>query len=156
MCIGSWQDIVGTNCGIISIIVGRYYLANAGYMESQGYMTPFRNTRYHMNNFRGVELEMLEREEKFNYIHSRLCNVIEWRFGGLKEWWHILQRVPYFMRKKQAMIIISCFAMDNYLWLRKYGPNAPSYELPEWVDLNRGTQTTAVRELISTIVWTGI
>ncbi|XP_066333834.1 uncharacterized protein [Miscanthus floridulus] len=53
---------------------GRYYLADEGYMESQGYMTPFRNTRYHMNDFRGVELEMLEREEKFNYIHSRLRN----------------------------------------------------------------------------------
>ena len=105
-----------------------------------------------MNDFRVVELETLERGEKFNYIHSRLCNVIEWRFGGLKEWWHILQRVPYFMRKKQAMIIISCFVMDNYLWLRKYGPNAPSYELSKWVDLNHGTQIAAVRELISTVV----
>ena len=118
MCVVSWEDIVGTNCGIGSIVVGRYYLADAGYMEIQGYMTPFWNTRYHMNDFRVVELETLERGAKFNYIHSRLCNVIEWRFGGLKEWWHILQRVPYFMRKKQAMIIISCFAMDNYLWLR--------------------------------------
>jgi len=53
-----------------------------------------------MNNFRGVELEMLEREEKFNYIHSRLCNVIERRFAGLKEQWHILERVPFFARKK--------------------------------------------------------
>jgi len=71
-------------------------------MEIQGYMTPFRNTRYHMNDFRGVELETLEHEEKFNYFHSRLCNVIEWRFGGLKEWWHILQWVPYFTRKKES------------------------------------------------------
>ena len=55
-------------------------------------------------------------------------------------------------RGKSKLIIISCFAMDNYLWLRKYGPNAPSYELSEWVDLNRGTQIAAVRELISTVV----
>ena len=119
-------------------------------------MTPFRNTRYHINDFRGVELETLECEEKFNYIHSRLRNVIERRFGGLKQRWHIVERVPYFARKKQAMIIISCFAMDNYLWLRKYGHNAPSYELSEWVVLNSGTQTTAVRELISAVVWSGI
>jgi len=85
MCVGSWQDIVGTNCGIISIIVGRYNLTDAGYTETQGYMTHFRNTRYHINDFRGVELETLEREEKFNYIHARLRNVIERRFGGLKE-----------------------------------------------------------------------
>ena len=156
MCVGSWQDIVGTSCGIGSIVVARYYLADAGYMEIQGYMTPFRNTRYHINDFRGVELETLEREKKFNYIHARLRNVIEKRFGGLKERWHILERVPYFARKKQAMIIISCFTTDNYLWLRKYGHNAPSYELSEWVVLNSGTQTTAVRELISTVVWSGI
>ena len=105
-----------------------------------------------MNEFRGVQMERLEREEKFNYIHSRLRNVIERRFGGLKERWHILEHVSYFPRKKQAMIIISCFAMDNYLWLRKYGANAPSYELSELVDLNRGTQTATMRELISTIV----
>ena len=80
-----------------------------------------------------MELGTLEHEEKFNYIHTRLRNVIERRFGGLKERWHILERVPYFPRKKQAMIIISCFAMDNYLWLHKYGYNAPSYELLEWV-----------------------
>ena len=139
MCVGSWQDIVGTNCEIISIIVGRYYLADAGYTKTQGYMTPFQNTRYHINDFRGIELETLERDEKFNYIHSRLRNVIERRFGGLKERWHILERVPFFLRKKQAMIIISCFAMDNYLWLRKYGHNAPSYDLSEWVILNSGT-----------------
>ena len=64
MCVGSWQAIVGTNCEIISIIVGRYYLADAGYTKTQGYMTPFWNTRYHINDFRGVELETLEREEK--------------------------------------------------------------------------------------------
>ena len=101
MCVGSWQDIIGTNCGIGSIVVARYYLADAGYMEIQGYMTPFWNTRYHMNDFRGVELETLEREEKFNYIHSRLCNVIERRFGELKEQWHILEQVPFFAMKKK-------------------------------------------------------
>ena len=54
------------------------------------------------------------------------------------------------------MIIISCFVMDNYLWLRKYGHNALSYELSELVVLNSGTRTAAVRELISTVVWSGI
>jgi len=74
----------------------------------------------------------------------------------LKEHWHILKGAPYCKRKKQAMIIISCFASENYLWLLKYGADAPSYELSEWVELNRGTQTSIVRELISMIVWSGI
>jgi hypothetical protein len=71
-------------------------------METQGYMTPYRNSRYHMNNFRGVDFDTLECQEKFNYIHSRMCNVIEWKFGTLKARWHILEGVPYCERKKQA------------------------------------------------------
>ncbi|CAD6340542.1 unnamed protein product [Miscanthus lutarioriparius] len=135
---------------------GRYYLANMGYIDMPGYMTPFRNTRYHMNDFRGVEFHRLQREEKFNYIHAKLQNVIKRRFGGLKECWHILNGVPYCKRKKQDMIVISCFALENYLWMLKYGADPPSYELPEWVELNQGTPIFGVRELISMVVWSGI
>ena len=138
------------------MLVGRYYLADAGYKEMARYMTPYKNTRYHINDFRGIDLQQLQREEKFNYIHAKLWNVIERRFGVLKERWYILGGVPYCKRKKQAMIIISCFALEKYLWLLKYGADPPSYELPEWVELNRGTQTSAVRELISMVVWSGI
>ena len=74
----------------------------------------------------------------------------------MKEGWHILNRVLYCKRIKQAMIIISCFALQNYLWMRKYGADPPSYELPEWVELNRGTPIFGVRELISMVVWSGV
>jgi hypothetical protein len=100
-------------------------------MDQPGYMTPFRNTRYHQNEFRGVDLRSLGREENFNYIHAGLCNIIERRFGVVKERWHILEKVPYFKREKQAMIIISCFAMANYLGLRKHGADPPTYLLSE-------------------------
>ena len=124
---------------------------DAGYREMPGYRTPYRNTRYHINDFRGVDLQQLQREEKFNYIHAKLRNVIERRFGVLKERWQILDGVPYCKWMKQAMIIISCFALDNYLWMRKYGADPPSYELLEWVELNRGTPISGVRELISMV-----
>ena len=74
----------------------------------------------------------------------------------LKERWQILDGVPYCCRMKQAMIIISCFALDNYLWMRKYGADPPSYVLPEWVELNRGTPISEVRELISMVLWSGV
>ena len=51
------------------------------------------------------------------------------------------------------MIIISFFALENYFWMLKYGANPPSYELPEWVDLNQGTPTYGVRELIFMVEW---
>jgi len=98
-------------------------------------------------------MQQLQREEKFNYIHARLRNVIERRFGVLKERWQILDGVPYCSRMKQAMIIISCFALDNFLWMRKYGADPPSYEVPDWVELNLGTPISGLRELISMAVW---
>ena len=140
---------------LLSFLVGRYYLADPGYTDMPGYMTPFRNTRYHINDFRDVDFKQLQREEKFNYIHAKLWNVIERRFGVLKERWQILDGVPYCKRMKQAMIIISCFALENYLWMLKYGADPPSYELPEWVELNRGTPISGVRELISMVLWSG-
>jgi len=66
------------------------------------------------------------------------------------------ERGAYCKRMKQAMIIISCFALENYLWMRKYGADPPSYELPEWVELNRVTPISGVRELISMVVWSGV
>ena len=85
---------------LLSFLVGWYYLVDTGYMDMPGYMTPLKNTSYHMNDFSGVELHQLQQEEKFNYIHAKLRNVIERRFGGLKERWHILNGVPYCKRMK--------------------------------------------------------
>lgn len=115
-------------------------------------MTPFRDTRYHAEEFVGVDLNNLQREEKFNKIHSELRNIIERRFGVLEERWHILDMVPYFRREKQAKIIISCFAMDNYLWKRDH-PAAPPYTPSEWVSVNRDNDIKEVREWIATMVW---
>jgi len=123
-------------------------------MDQPGYMTPFRSTRYHQSQFDGVDVRTLDRQEKFNYIHSKLRNIIERRFGVLKERWHVLEGVPFFKREKQAWIIISCFAMDNYLWLRKYGEGA-TYDPSKWVLINSTTPVSALRELVSAAVWPG-
>jgi L-fucose mutarotase/ribose pyranase (RbsD/FucU family) len=88
---------------------------DSGYKEQEGYITPFRNCRYHKNDFKGVNLNTLERCDKFNYIHSKLRNIIEQRFGILEERWHILNKIPFYKRVKQNWVLISCFAMDNYL-----------------------------------------
>jgi hypothetical protein len=117
-----------------SIDLGRYYLADAGYMLEAGYMTPFRNTRYHQDEFKGVNLSTLGREEKFNYIHAGLHNIIERKFGVLKERWHILEKVPYFRRDKQAT-------------------HPPTYPMSEWVEANRKTDIVVVRDWISAVMW---
>jgi len=115
-------------------------------------MTPFRNCRYHTDDFKGVDLNTLDRCEKFNYIHSKLRNIIERRFGILKERWHILNKIPLYKRVKQNWVLISCFALDNYLWLRDHGPGL-TYEPSEWVRMNAGDAIDSVRELVSWSVW---
>ena len=54
---------------------------DAGYALESGYMGPFKNTRYHLDDFRGVPVETMSRQEKFNLTHSRLRNVVERLFG---------------------------------------------------------------------------
>ena len=55
--------LIGLIGELLSFLVGRYYLADAGYTDMPGYMTLFRNTRYNINDFRGVELHQLQREK---------------------------------------------------------------------------------------------
>ena len=73
-----------TNCANGLCVAGRYYLVNVGYALESRYMGPFKSTRYHLDDFRGVPVETMSRQEKFNLTHSRLCNVIERTFGVLK------------------------------------------------------------------------
>ena len=60
---------------------------DAGYALESRYLGHLKNTRYHMDNFRGVPVETMSRQEKFNLTHFRLHNVIERTFGVLKGWW---------------------------------------------------------------------
>jgi len=59
-------------------------MVDVGYVLESGYMGPFRNTRYHLYDFRGVPIETMSRRDKFNLTHSRLRNVVERTFGVLK------------------------------------------------------------------------
>ena len=126
---------------------------DVGYALKYGYLGPFKNTRYHLDDFRDVPVETLSRQEKFKLAHLRLRNVIERTFEILKAHWHILDGVPYCHREKQKMIIMSCFAMHNYLYIRQHGFGSPTYTPGEWVQLNAHNSITAMREYISLALW---
>ncbi|KAG6476537.1 hypothetical protein ZIOFF_065779 [Zingiber officinale] len=57
------------------IAEGCYYLVDAGYCNSSGFLAPYRGHRYHLNEFDGHRPETPE--EYFNMKHSRARNVIE-------------------------------------------------------------------------------
>jgi hypothetical protein len=110
---------------------------DAVYALESGYMGPFKNTRYHLQEFRDVPVESMTRQEKFNLTHSRLRNIIEWSFGILKARWQILDGVPH------------C----NYLFIRHHGLGAATYRPDDWVALNADSTMSGLREYIHVALW---
>ncbi|WVZ76055.1 LOW QUALITY PROTEIN: hypothetical protein U9M48_024057, partial [Paspalum notatum var. saurae] len=72
-------------------------------------------------------------QEKFNYHHASLRNVVERAFGVLKEKWHILREVSFFAREKQTKMIIACCAVHNFL-LDRALELQPERSMPRNVD----------------------
>ncbi|XP_076890202.1 uncharacterized protein LOC143541207 [Bidens hawaiensis] len=91
----------------------KYYLCDAAYTNTRGFMTPYRNTRYWLADFR--RRRALTKEEKFNYAHAQLRNVIERSYGVLKARFPILRRMALFSFPKQRDIVIACFAVYNFI-----------------------------------------
>ncbi|KAK1257701.1 hypothetical protein QJS04_geneDACA016281 [Acorus gramineus] len=56
----------------------KYYVVDAGYPNRNGFLVPYRNTRYHLPDFQRAGLR--GKEELFNSLHSSLRNVIERSF----------------------------------------------------------------------------
>jgi hypothetical protein len=60
---------------------------DAGYSIREGYWSPYRNQRHHLEDFNQTGVESVQ--EKFNFHHSSLRNVVERAFGLLKSRWHV-------------------------------------------------------------------
>jgi phenylalanyl-tRNA synthetase alpha subunit len=86
---------------------------DAGYSICEGYLPPYRNQRHHLEDFNQIGVESVQ--EKFNFHHLSLRNVVERAFGLLKSRWHVLRGLPFYKRSMQVNIIIACFALHNYL-----------------------------------------
>ncbi|TVU43576.1 hypothetical protein EJB05_10056 [Eragrostis curvula] len=96
---------------------GMFYAADSGYALAHGYLTPYKNTRYYLQQF--VEVGPSSFEEKFNHDHASIRNVVERTFGVIKNRWPILDDIPFYKRCTQSKIIIACCAFNNYLVDRK-------------------------------------
>jgi hypothetical protein len=94
-------------------MTGRYYLVDDCYSIREGYLPPYRNQRHHLEDFNQTGVESLQ--EKINFHHLNLRNVVERAFGLLKSRWHVLRGLPFYERSMEVKIIIACFALHNYL-----------------------------------------
>ncbi|KAK9078485.1 hypothetical protein SSX86_002542 [Deinandra increscens subsp. villosa] len=95
----------------------KYYLCDAAYANTRGFMAPYRNVRYWLGDFR--RNRALTDKEKFNHGHAKLRNVIERAYGVLKARFPILKRMTPFSLLTQRNVTIACFALHNFI--RKEG-----------------------------------
>ncbi|GJX29488.1 Myb/SANT-like domain, harbinger transposase-derived nuclease domain protein [Tanacetum coccineum] len=99
------------------LAIYKYYLCDAAYAHTRGFMAPYRNVRYWLGDFR--RRRPLNGKEKFNHSHAKLRNVIERAYGVLKARFSILKRMTPFSLTTQRNITIACFALHNFI--RKEG-----------------------------------
>lgn len=90
-----------------------YYLADAGYANVTGFMTPYRGVRYHLKEHHGRTPETPK--ELFNLRHSSLRNVVERSIGVLKKRWPYLRHPTFHDVQTQSKIVLACCALHNFL-----------------------------------------
>ena len=100
---------------VILFMVGYYYLVDAGYTNGEGFLAPYRATRYHLSEWEEGRLAPTTHEEYFNMKHSRARNIIERCFGLLKKRWAILRSPSFYPIKTQCRIISACCLLHNLI-----------------------------------------
>ncbi|XP_026399966.1 protein ALP1-like [Papaver somniferum] len=94
---------------------GYYYLVDAGYPNSGGFLAPFRGQRYHLKEWGQGRLEPRTAEELFNMKHCRARNVIERIFGLLKMRWTILRSPSWYPVNIHCRFIMACCLIHNLI-----------------------------------------
>lgn len=120
----------------VCLYVGKYYLCDNGYANSNGFLGPYKSVRYHLKEW-GIGTEAPQNaRELFNMRHSRARNIIERAFAVLKMRWGILRSACYYPLAIQTNIILACFLLDNYV--RDAMPVDPVEQSIHGVDENAG------------------
>ncbi|KAJ9552182.1 hypothetical protein OSB04_016227, partial [Centaurea solstitialis] len=89
-----------------------YYLCDAGYTNGEGFLTPYRGQRYHLNDWSRPPTNA---KELFNMRHSSTRNVIERCFELIKARWAILRDNSYHPIESMPRIIIACCLLHNFI-----------------------------------------
>jgi len=121
---------------------GKYYLADAGYSNTDITLVPYRGVRYHLREVAAAGMKPQNAEELFNLRHSSLRNVVERTFGIFKERFQIFKAPPRYDIKTQTWLVYACAALHNLLTLtggdqqdeRELRPPLPEKDLDNHYD----------------------
>lgn len=89
-------------------------MVDAGFTNSEGFLAPYRGTKYHLSEWRDGR-HPANHQECFNMRHSSARNVIERCFGMIKKRWAILRSPSFYPVKAQNRIIIACCLLHNLI-----------------------------------------
>lgn len=108
-----------------------FVLADAGYGITERILTPYRSTRYHLQEYSSTNGPS-NSKELFNLRHSKMRNVVERTIGILKRRWKILRFANESLNKNFINeSIICCCMLHNFLMQKndmQIDENALSFE----------------------------
>ena len=125
-------------------LVGKYYLADAGYAARRGFLPPFRQTRYHLHEWRGNRARTTN--ELFNLKHSSLRVTFERAFGTPKNRFKVPTTRPYYPFPSQVRVVIACCILHNWI-LQNGGPDELVYSEQSWFENYPRTAGRVQRDL---------
>ncbi|XP_061369995.1 protein ALP1-like [Gastrolobium bilobum] len=132
---------------------GYYYLCDAGYMNGEGFLTPYRGQRYHLSEWRHGA-QPTTPKEFFNMKHSSAKNVIERCFGLLKRRWAILRGKSFYPVKTQCRIIIACCLLHNHIRREMAVDPLEDDAVETQVPHNEFAENAMITHVESSNVWT--
>lgn len=128
-------------------MLGKYYLADAGYAAMPGFLPPYRQVRYHLREWIGNRPRTSQ--ELFNLRHSSLRTTVERAFGTLKNRFKVLMSRSYYPFPTQVRLVIACCILHNWI-LQNGGADRFVYSEELWRQLyprsNRFRQDTRTEQ----------
>ena len=123
--------------GYFEVPVGRYYLGDAGYTNSDIIFTPYRGVRYHLNESLRAQQRPQNMKELFNLRHAQLRNDIERIFGIVKRRFPILTKrfeAPFIT--PQRKLVYACLGLHNFI--RKNTDGEDDYDIFDSEGMEQG------------------
>ncbi|XP_010252991.1 PREDICTED: uncharacterized protein LOC104594398 [Nelumbo nucifera] len=113
LVLAGWEG-TANDYRIFADAMRKYYVVDFAYPNIAGYMAPYRNTRYHLLDFRRGG-QPTTKEEYFNNAHASLRSVIKRSFSVLKAQFPILKCTPCYPLKTQRLMVVACMAIHNFI-----------------------------------------
>ena len=95
--------------------IGKYYLVDKGYLNTEGFIAPYQGVRYQHYEFRGANQLPRNAKELFNHRHCFLRNAILRSFNVLKTRFPILKLAPQYSFQIQRDIVIAGCVLHNFI-----------------------------------------